>query len=252
MQFTIREWTSGWRAHLTGAAALGLVLTFLGPFGTTQALSPGPRALFWLSLVATGLLLALPILRQLGDRPAQPALRLPLVAALASVPQMFIVGWALVQVRPGRVITLSDVPMLYLAVFSIELLIVAIPIAIAARRSAPAAAVPPAASPTGRLRQAVAVEIVALEAEDHYVRVHHRGGSTLVLHRLTDAIAELPPGSGLQVHRGWWVADAAVTDTFVRDQKRWIRLDNGLDVPVSRSNLRAVLDRYTARRSLTA
>ena len=56
---------------------------------------------------------------------------------------------------------------------------------------------------------AVGVKI-ALQGEDHYVRIHTALGSELVLMRLGDAIQELDGLEGERVHRSWWVARRAV------------------------------------------
>ena len=54
MQLTIREMTTGWWRHALAAITLGLFLTFLGPFRSQEAMTTGPRMLFWIGLVTTG------------------------------------------------------------------------------------------------------------------------------------------------------------------------------------------------------
>lgn len=241
MHFTIRQMTSGWRRHALAAVALALFLTFLGPFRSGEVMTAGPRAVYWLALVATGYVLALAAFRLVGNWPNGALGRAFLVSVIASVPQMFIVSWALVQVRPGRVIDAADLPMLFVSVLSIELVIVAIQKGLSPRPAATVAIAESAAAQSrGRIPLALRRDLIALEAEDHYVRVHHAAGSTLILHRFGDALGELDPASGLQVHRGWWVASGAVTGTFLRGGKRWLKLSNGLQVPVSRTYLRSV------------
>ena len=46
-------------------------------------------------------------------------------------------------------------------------------------------------------------EIYAVEAEDHYLRLHTSLGQDLILLRLADAIAELEGLEGAQTHRSW-------------------------------------------------
>lgn len=82
--------------------------------------------------------------------------------------------------------------------------------------------------------------VIALEMEDHYVRVHTDQGSTLVLMRLSDAIAETAPGCGRQVHRSWWVADEAMRHFERAGRAGRIHLSNGLKAPVSQRYLRDV------------
>ena len=77
-------------------------------------------------------------------------------------------------------------------------------------------------------------ELIALKSEDHYLRVYVEGQSELILHRLSDAIAELGDDLGAQTHRSWWVAKAAVAKVQKTDGRAILTLTNGEEVPVSR------------------
>ena len=78
-------------------------------------------------------------------------------------------------------------------------------------------------------------EIWAVEAEDHYLRLHTSKGQDLILMRLADAVAELDGIEGLQVHRSWWVARDAVADIARGDGRATLTLQDGSQVPVSRT-----------------
>lgn len=80
--------------------------------------------------------------------------------------------------------------------------------------------------------------IIALKAEDHYVRVFTNKGDTLVLMRFADAVSRLE--HGLQVHRSYWVRENAVATLVRKDKRHELCLTNGLFVPVSRAYERAV------------
>jgi hypothetical protein len=81
---------------------------------------------------------------------------------------------------------------------------------------------------------------ICLQMEDNYVRVHRESGSSLELMPLHGAIKRYGQTEGLQVHRSWWVAAAAVRGAE-RDQRNWrLRLANGLRVPVARNRIAAV------------
>jgi len=84
-----------------------------------------------------------------------------------------------------------------------------------------------------RLPEKIGRHVIALEAEDHYVRVHTDLGSTLVLARLSDAIDELGVVEGLRVHRSYWVRKNAVQKVSANGKGFLLRLSNGMDVPVS-------------------
>ncbi len=78
-------------------------------------------------------------------------------------------------------------------------------------------------------------EIWAVEAEDHYLRLHTSKGQDLILLRLADAVAELEGIEGAQVHRSWWVARDAIADARRGDGRATLKLKDGAEVPVSRT-----------------
>ena len=93
-----------------------------------------------------------------------------------------------------------------------------------------------------RIPERLGTNLLYLATEDHYVRAVTDRGSHLILYRLSDAVAELGPAAGLQVHRSYWVANGAVA-SVVRDGHRLtIVLNNGERIPVSRT-YRGALDR---------
>lgn len=77
--------------------------------------------------------------------------------------------------------------------------------------------------------------LIALEAEDHYVRVHTDAGSELVAMRFSDAVEVLALAHGYRLHRSWWAfADAIEAVRWNRGTGE-ARLAGGLTAPVSRS-----------------
>ena len=88
-----------------------------------------------------------------------------------------------------------------------------------------------------RLPPRLGRDLLCLQMEDHYVRAHTATGSDLILTPLKDAIAELGGADGLQVHRSWWVARAAVAAPVASGRNLSLRLSNGLEVPVSRASV---------------
>ena len=83
-----------------------------------------------------------------------------------------------------------------------------------------------------RLRGAA---IEALQAEDHYLRVHTERGSALILMPLSAALAGVAARRGRQTHRSWWVARDAVVASARRGGRASLTLRSGLRVPVSRT-----------------
>jgi hypothetical protein len=82
-----------------------------------------------------------------------------------------------------------------------------------------------------RLRGAT---ILAVQGEDHYVRIHTARGQHMLLMRLSDALDQLAVLDGAQTHRSWWVAKDAVSDVKRAHGRATLSLANGVDAPVSR------------------
>lgn len=82
----------------------------------------------------------------------------------------------------------------------------------------------------------------AVEAEDHYLRLHTSKGQDLILMRLSDAVAELEGIEGAQTHRSWWVAKTAVQDARRSDGRAILSLPGGVEAPVSRAYAKALRD----------
>lgn len=88
-----------------------------------------------------------------------------------------------------------------------------------------------------RLPARLGREVIALGMEDHYVRVFTRLGDALVLMRMTDAVAELDGVEGLQVHRSWWVARAAIVAIERCGRTGVLTLETGFQLPVARRRI---------------
>lgn len=262
----IRPKSAGWGLPLRNlllVLLIGLLLGRVGPVGTFSDLSPLVRYLYWglltpLMWVQTAL--ALQWLRQgaWGSRLGWPLA--PALAALAgAVPTLFEVAWAEGVARVGGALTPWSLLKTYgdVCLFSLALTLpldrigglalhpASAPEPVPDRSLPPLpekASLPPAppASPfLDRIPARLGRDLVALSAEDHYLRIHTMLGSDLILCRLGEAEQALADVPGLRVHRSWWVALAAVCGTRKVGDKQFLILTNGLEVPVSRSYLQA-------------
>lgn len=83
-------------------------------------------------------------------------------------------------------------------------------------------------------------DLLAIQAQEHYMAVHTTGGSKLILYRFGDALGELKETPGIQVHRSFWVADGAVANHERKSGQLFLTLRNGQEVPVSRTFVRQV------------
>lgn len=231
----------GWLRYLAGATAIGLFFALIGPFGSYQR----PfleRLVYCVGVGWAGAPIFYPGLRgglYITLRWGWPAwVAAPVVAAILCVPISIMVT----LVRPILLPRTSrpEPPALDQLV---GVAMVVLPITLAGvvtwlyfqRASiAPAAAQPPRPRFLARVPARLGEEVLALEAEDHYVRVHTARGSALILMRFADAVAEMDGAEGLRTHRSWWVAKAAVRDFVSRGRRMDLVLDGGLTVPVTR------------------
>jgi len=222
---------------------LGLV----GPFGSYRnGAAPERIAYFVVTFWVASLLYAVivPAAAQAAARARLPLwLWAPPVIAATAVPVAAVsrVGaqtlWPWIDGRVGLLEWYGQ---------SLLLSVVAVGAALLVRRSwpEPDAAAParigsadgtPSAAPAAR--SLVAGEVLCLQMEDHYVRIHTPTGSRLELMSMSQAIAALGDTEGWRVHRSWWVARAAV-EAAEPDGRNWrLRLRGGLRAPVSRANV---------------
>ena len=77
--------------------------------------------------------------------------------------------------------------------------------------------------------------LIAVEADDHYLKVHTDAGIELVTMRFADALAELSGAQGLRIHRSWWVAIDAIDGVRWARGRGEVRLAGELVAPVSRT-----------------
>ena len=85
-----------------------------------------------------------------------------------------------------------------------------------------------------RVKPELGSTVIALAAEQHYLRVYTPLGNDLILYRFADAVREMG-ARGVQVHRSYWVAKDSVASTETDGTKAQIVLKNGIIVPVSRT-----------------
>lgn len=238
-----------WAIDLAIITVVGIFLGLIGPFGSYYGGGPELRIAYWVANMWIGFLILattvrlsilvalrtdMPIWFAIALGVAVGALPLSLILSLFS-------GWfwppthghfGLDYVQYGQALVMAE-PL----AFGFYYLM---------RRSWPTPvspdAHPPSSSPGGatgfldRLPPRLGRELICLKMEDHYVRAHTTRGSDLILTPLKDAVAELGD-EGLQVHRSWWVAKRAVSEPVAQGRNLYLRLSNGLEVPVSRASV---------------
>jgi hypothetical protein len=224
------------------AAVAGVFLALVGAFGTGE-LPLGPRFAYWVGLAVFGGLVAGPIARplQIEVRGSQrPWLWGTIMAVGLSIPFTVIV-WLVTSLVFGHHPSLARLPGYFPSVLLISAAITGLNF-MANPRTLTAAAAPGDDAPPRFLERLPpklrGAELWAVEAEDHYLRLHTSRGQDLILFRLSDAVAELEGLEGARTHRSWWVARGAVTDVRRGDGRATLTLKDGARIPVSRAYAR--------------
>jgi DNA-binding LytR/AlgR family response regulator len=257
------------RGVMIGLAA-ALVLAVLGAMNTGQA-PFGYRLLYWACVILPGSLLGIAIQTAVlawGGLAGRRWTEIAVVAVLVSVPHTFMVIVATALFFGIDAITPGVVGFFGLTVLMVALVLTTINHLAAVPASEPV----PAAAPKGAVgvpTEAAAAEfqpssepqaastlslptlpeliaeklpvrlrsarLIAIAAEDHYLRIHTEAGSDLVLMRMTDACALLPETAGARVHRSWWAARGAAEGLMRHNGKAQLALRGGLIIPVSRA-----------------
>lgn len=214
------------------AVVAGTLLAVLGPFGTY--LNGGPVRLlgYWIGATLLGLVLYGWAYRAILARVTTGAWRwgLALLGATlaASIPEALATRMAAFLLWPDLAQRHLPLPLWFAQTTSMGLIAMLAAHALLRRPTAPAPA--PAPSPAERL----AGDVLALQMEDHYVRVHRATGSELLLMPMRHAIDAVEV-EGLRTHRSWWVARHAVAAVEGNARSMRVRLSNGVVAPVARS-----------------
>lgn len=227
----------GWVRGLLVAAAVGLFMAFSGAF-MSEGVPFVRRLVYWETLMVLGATFGAFLVRGLfrgPQRSMHPWRNGAIAAVLMAIPYTVAVMIAS-KLMLGSNIGVRALPVLFPSVLSVSLAMVAINILMETRRVGAGDAAPAPPKFLERLPLKLrGAEVWAVEAEDHYLRLHTSQGQDLILLRLADAVAELDGLEGMQVHRSWWVARDAIADAKRGDGRAVLTLKDGSEVPVSRT-----------------
>jgi hypothetical protein len=88
-----------------------------------------------------------------------------------------------------------------------------------------------------RLPETVSIaDVIAVKAEQHYIKVYTTDKSFMTLYRFSDAVSELARETGQQVHRSYWIRTDAIQAIKRIKRKYSAELSTGMLVPVSAPN----------------
>lgn len=239
-----RPWLRRLAADLALWSAIGLVMAILGPFGSSER-TLAERLLYWQICMVGGGFIGVAVDELVRRRVRHFWVRAllssggmtPFVTVLVGLTNHFLspmrLTWGNVTEPTFQVFVVCFATMV------LRQLAWAEPVRV---EVAPPEAAP---DPTEAFRQRLsarrrAAALLAVEAEDHYLRVHTDAGDELITAKFGDALAELAGAKGFQTHRSWWVAADAIDDvTWLRGRGE-AKLKGGMVVPISRTNAGAL------------
>ena len=231
-------------------AVAAVFLTAVGAF-ETSALGLQARAAYWLTVMLGGGLIAaawLELFAHRGWLEGNAWVQGAAISLLISIPETVLV-WAVGHVAFGAPAGLGQLLWTFPPVLLISAAVTALnfmaaqepPTTHAPLAPEPGTPAPPPVRFLERLPPKLrGAALHAVEAEDHYLRLHTSQGSDLILLRLADAIVELEGIEGAQTHRSWWVARAAVEGARRSDGRATLLLPGGVEAPVSRTYAKAL------------
>ena len=230
-----------------GLAIVTLAAVFLaatGAFNTDIVRAP-TRYAYWLVVMLAGGLIGAAVLEAFGRRgwlENRPWLQ-GAASTLAIAALQALVVWAASAVTFRQPWRIENLLLVFPSVVLVSAAVVALNHLAARRpvRTHEAAPGAPASRFLDRLPPKLrGAELHAVEAEDHYLRLHTSRGSDLILMRLADALVELEGLEGAQTHRSWWVARTAVAEGRRSDGRAVLKLKSGAEAPVSRTYAKAL------------
>jgi len=227
-------------AEIALMASVGVLLAFLAPFDSSDR-PLSFRMVYWVTLIVGGGVIGISFDVLVGRRLKGFWSRL-LADCLLMTPFVSLLVMLVAHLMYGDHWSLPHYGDLLFQVFIICVLVMAL------RQLAWRAAEPPpnaAAEPSDAFRQRLSAKrreakLLAVEAEDHYLRVHTDAGEELITARFGDAMEELEGWPGFRTHRSWWVAACAIDGVKWSRGRGELRLTTGMVVPVSRSQAQAL------------
>lgn len=232
-------------------AGLTLLLSVGGPLGTSHSVDFEHRFLFW-ALIVIGMVslsaIVTDILARLsGEMPRKRDIILAaaVVALVLTLPIRALAAGA-TTLSVGIVTSRASETLAFL--FLTALAVVAMrhmdltPKKVAGLPPADAGEAVDHPRVVARLEPELRGALLSLTGRDHYVDVRTTAGTGAILMRFSDAMAEVAPVEGAQIHRSHWVAWSAIRGVIGESGKVFVQVGDQ-KLPVSRSYRQALAER---------
>lgn len=231
-----------WATDIVILVAIGLLMGFLGPF-SSEHVPIVCRYIYWMICMVGGGLIGIAADEGLSRRIPTPWIRTLVVSVLMTPLVTLHVFWterwmfSSTSGWPAYLRLSWQVFPILLAVMWVRALVWRRPHTRIETRTVIAAPLPQAEAAFRRRLSAKrrGARLIAVEAHDHYLKVHTDAGAELITLRFADALAELAQAHGWRVHRSWWVAADAVQSVRWRRGVGELHLLGDVKAPVSRT-----------------
>lgn len=231
-----------WGTDIAMLFAIGLLMGLISPFASEGA-PVAVRHVYWMICIVGGGLIGIAADKWVEPRIAGPWRRVAVVSLfMTPVVTLFVLTTEhlLVERRiewSAYLGLLWQVWPILLAIMAVRALVWRRPPSRVETRTVIAPPLPEAeAAFRNRLSaKRRGARLIAIEAHDHYLKVHTDVGEEMITLRFADALHELDRAHGWRVHRSWWVAADAVEAVRWRRGVGEIRLVGGVTAPVSRT-----------------
>jgi hypothetical protein len=248
MSAFFEELKSDLRSHVPLVLWLvcAMSLAASGPFGSYGIFSFDQRLLIWFPITACAIA-AITVVRALvygtlglRDFPRGPIL-ISVLACLVICPPVYALSHGLftasVGKEPGWAELIILVGSITLGLCSVRYSIQVVPPDSPSDLAVPEVEIEAPPRLVERLDPELRGKLQSISVRDHYVDVSTTLGVGSVLMRFSDAMSEVMPVDGAQVHRSHWVAWDAVEAVEREGSKLFLCMPSGSRIPVSRNHL---------------
>lgn len=224
---------------------ISLAVAISGPFGSYASLTFAERLLYWPLLIGLAVVVSAAIRAfvhgtlNMSSSVGGTVLTAVLIAVTLTPPLYLAVQWLFDPVFGG----LAGFFEIFLVVSCVSLGVCALRVSITTTNDSAPQEEPTMAETTleaprllRRIEPVMQGQIWAMTVRDHYVDVQTDKGKSSILMRFSDAMEEVQPLLGAQVHRSHWVAWAGVGSVCRESGKVILHLKNGHQIPVSRNH----------------
>lgn len=223
---------------------LGLILGFLGPFGSYK-MPLIQRLIYWIVLFELSYFTYY-LAHQLSSflfkhkkAKVHPVFKFVIPTIIASIPLSLLVGFSTLILYDTNSSLLSLAIAFLPQVFFLGLLIDSLIQLIHRDQIQIDTSKPdqPGKVFIDRLPTELGEDLICSLMEDHYMTVYTEKGNHMLLMRMKDALIELKDYHGIQVHRSSWVAINKVRQVEKIDRKTLLIMTNDIEISVSRKYL---------------